>query len=99
MIKGIRKQAVLLPLPAKSRFECAYFIVRRPTAEPDTEADRLEMLAEADRILREGGLLSRPKPERIRKRNLWRRLGMGVLLFLSGLGTGAILTLLLTGGT
>ena len=92
MIKGIRKQAVLLPLPAKSRFECAYFIVRRPTAEPDTEADRLEMLAE-------GGLLSRPKPERIRKRNLWRRLGMGVLLFLSGLGTGAILTLLLTGGT
>ena len=99
MIKGIQKQAVMLPLPQESRFECAYFIARRMPQVPRDPASEavaeLEMLAEASKILNESGLASRPRRDRAARRARLCRMALGALLFFAGTGLGATVALLL----
>jgi len=97
-MRGIRKHAVMLPLPRKSRFECAYFILKREAAmctEDEDSPAGMEMLAEAGRILQDHGLMERSRREKDRRRLFWCRLFGGVMLFLSGLGGGLLCGFLL----
>lgn len=97
-MKGIRKNAVMLPLPRKSRFECAYFILKRGEARETEGEDSpagMEMLAEAGRILRDNGLLERSLSQKRRRRLLCQKLLAGILLFFGGTGLGMLLGVLL----
>ena len=97
-MKGIRKNAVMLPLPHKSRFECAYFILKRGEAKEAEREDSpagMEMLAEAGRILRDNGLMERSLSQKRRRKLLWQNLLGGILLFFGGTGVGIFLGALL----
>ena len=97
-MKGIRKHMVVLPLPRKSRFECAYFILKREAATQTEDAESpagMEMLAEVGRILQDNGVMERSGSVKKRRERLLRQICGGLMLFFSGMGGGILLSLLL----
>ena len=69
MLKGCQREMILLQTKESEMFECAYFVLRR--GKQGSEGG--DMMAEAHRILGEGGGVS-PR-RRVRVRWLWFLLG------------------------
>lgn len=79
MLKGCQRETILLQTRDSALFECAWFVLRREKPAV-TEAD---MLAEAERIVREG---ARAEKRRFGGRN-WGKW----CVFLSGVLCGAVI--------
>ena len=77
MLKGCQREMILLQTKESEMFECAYFVLRRDR-RGDAGGD---MMAEAHRILGEGGGVS-PR-RRVRVGGIWFLLGclLGAGLF------------------
>lgn len=80
MIKGSRRQMVVLRTEDSKYFDEAYFVLRREWKEPKNGRD--EILTEANRILQEG---TAPTPGTSRRMRRW-------LWFLAGILCGALLS-------
>ena len=87
MIKGAQKQMIVVRTGNSRYFDEAYFVLRREVRAP--KHAKGELLAEADRILRESTLPVRPRRGR-RLPSLWLFVG-GVLL---GGGVAVLICLL-----
>lgn len=84
MVKGIKKNMIVLRRPESRWFEEAYFILKEDTHTPsDTD-----ILAEANRILSENAT------EEEKGKNGRTRLFLSSLFFLAGVLTGAALSFL-----
>ena len=71
MLKGINKNVIVVRTDRKSRFEAAYFVLRR-----GVPFEKNDVLKEANRIIRDSGLSERAK----RQKNIRR---IVILCFLS----------------
>ena len=80
MIKGCRKNMIMVPGGADSVFESVYFVLR---ADVKQESDGGDMVAEANRIVRE---LEGGESEGKRAASGWKR---SLLLFAAGAATGS----------
>ncbi len=82
MIKGINKQLIFFKIDGNRYYDSACFVLKNEVLH-NSEADR-DMLAEANRIL-EGMQL---KPQKRKKRHIFRRLVLTLVLFALGVITG-----------
>ncbi len=90
MLKGAQKQLIVLRTGSSRYFDEAYFIVRKELRPG--RAERRDLLAEANRILRDS--LAQREPPRRRR---WRPIAGAFLLMLLGALLGVGVTVLILG--
>lgn len=83
MIRGTKREMIMLKGDSSSAFECVFFLMRTDIATPRDTGE--SMLAEANRII------SQNRPSRYRRRTLlWRRVKKNSAPFLIGTLFGAL---------
>lgn len=86
MIRGTKREMIMLRGDSSSAFECVFFLMRTDIAAPRDTGEN--MLAEANRII------SQNRPARYRRRTLfWRGVKKNAAPFLLGALLGALVSI------